>query len=164
MPMCIKCGDRDRDCKCPERAASDKKNMKQLRLMMANKLLSVISSCGRRFFYHKGKVSMLDIDHRGRVWFIDAYTGKKIYTHYRYQWRGFSEGGTLKDLICVLRDFIVRGKRLHVSALGPWPDWVCNGDLWGYGDDMEKVRTAARDLGIIESSKQGEVDARQEEK
>ncbi len=119
------------------------------RLDIANGLLETIATFGRRFFSHDGRVARLELDHRGRVWFHDHYTGLRIYTHYAGRWRGFTSGGTMRSLIENLRDYIKRGERLHPMVFGPWPDWFCGGDLWGYGDDMEKVRTKARDTGCL---------------
>lgn len=121
---------------------------KAARAAKANELLVAIAACGRRFFHHDGRVSRFDVDARGRVWFIDKYTQKRIYTHYRYEWHGFSEGGTLRVLIENLRDFIRTGQAPDLG-LGPWPAWVCGGDLWGYGEDMQKVQGAAACLGLF---------------
>jgi len=127
---------------------------KLTRLGRANALLIEIASCGRRFFHHKGRVSQLDLDERGRVWLVDKWTGNRIYTHYAYLWRGFSEGGTLRELVCKLRDYIVRGDLLPPLALGPYHSEMINGgDIWGYGEDMERVRAAARRLGVIKEDK-----------
>jgi hypothetical protein len=115
------------------------------RAALANAFIEAIASCGRKFFFHNGRASRFEVDARGRVWFIDAYSEHRIYTHYGYRWRGFSEGGTLRSLVEKLRDFIRTGdlRELH---LGPWPKWICDGDLWGYGEDMAKVREAAEPL------------------
>lgn len=121
---------------------------KQNRVEMANETLCAIASCGRKFFAHDGRVSRFELDHRGRVWFIDKYTQKRIYTHYRYEWIGFSEGGTLRALVERLRDFIATGRQLPLLVFGPWPEWVCGGDLWGYGEDMEIVRGAVCKSGV----------------
>lgn len=91
----------------------------------------------------------MEVDYRGRVWFVDAYSGKRIYTHYNGEWRGFTNGGTMRSLVNLLRDFIMDGEPRNTSLLGPWPDWYCDGDLWGYGDAMTEVREAATRLGVI---------------
>lgn len=117
----------------------------------ANDLLLVIATTGRKFFNHKGSVSQLERDSRGKVWFIDSYTKKRVYTHYRYDWRGFTNGGTMRWLIESLRDFIVHGTQIDCRKhFGPWPDWVCgNGDRWGYGaESMETIRAEAKRLGV----------------
>lgn len=117
---------------------------RQARLEKANELLVVIATHGRRFFHHNGTTARLELDERGRVWFIDHYSKRRIYTHRPWLRRGFSSGGTMNALIRALRDFIMgRGTAGLRGAFGPWPEWVCGGDLWGYGDDSERVRTAA---------------------
>lgn len=124
---------------------------KKDRAEQASRFLATIASCGRKFFAHNGRVSRFEVDDRGRIWFVDAYRERRIYTHYEGRWSGFSEGGTLRNLVCKLRDFIRTGEqqRLHI---GPWPDLICNGDLWGYGSDMDSVRTAAVACGIVPSN------------
>lgn len=122
---------------------------REQRLNRANQLIGVIANYGRRFFYHEGRIGRFELGDRGRVWWIDAYSQARIYTHYRGPWRRFTGGGTLKALICNLRDYITKGTPLPPHTLGPWPDWYCGGDLWGYGDDMAHVREAASELGLI---------------
>lgn len=126
---------------------------KKERAEQANRFIAVIAGCGRKFFAHNGRVSRFDVDARGRVWFIDAYREARIYTHYEGRWRGFSEGGTLRDLVIRLRDFIRDGTMAAIH-LGPWPEWLCNGDPWGYGHDMLKVRQAAQAVGVVPSGHQ----------
>jgi len=121
---------------------------KQERADKVNELIKVIGDCGRHFFKYQDRYAKAEIDHRGRVWWIDDYTQKRIYTHYPYRWRGFSHGGTLQDLVKRFRDYITKGEAVPSSRLGPWPDHYCNGDLWGYGGDMERVREAANSLGL----------------
>jgi hypothetical protein len=123
------------------------------RMGKANELISFISKNGRNFFRSPSKdgadVAHFLLSDNGRVWFLDAYTRKKIYTHYNGRWRGFSEGGTMRRLVEYMRDFIRTGQPIHQSQLGPWPEWTCGGDLWGYGDDMELVREKAAALGML---------------
>jgi hypothetical protein len=120
------------------------------RLVAVNKLIIVIASCGRRFFRHKERVSFIEMDHRYRLWYIDCWHGKRVYLHVRYQpRRKFSGGGTLWGLVQNFKRYIQTGTQL-VYSLGPWPDWICgNGDLWGYGEDMETVRERAAELGVL---------------
>lgn len=124
---------------------------KQQRAENANRLITAIASCGRYFFSCRNGISQFEVDSRGRIWFLDSDSKARIYTHYRYEWRGFTNGGTMRDLIERLRDYIRTGEQQRL-ALGPWPKWVCDGDLWGYGADMDIVRTAARDCGIVPSN------------
>jgi hypothetical protein len=123
---------------------------KQERLSIANRAIAVISAHGRKFFslsaegrtVTHNRISRFELRAHGQLWFVDKYTQKSIYTSYRRgRWRGFSEGGTLRALVCEMADYI-SGKRkdFPVTCFGPWPEWVCGGDLWGYGEDMKVVR------------------------
>jgi len=122
------------------------------RLDKANAMIEHIASVGQKFFAHKN-ISRLSLDSRGRVWLCDGYSGKMVYAHYeRGSWRGFTEGGTLRSLIIHFRDFICHAKPLPRGVFGPWPDWCCNGDLWGYGAEaMQSVRDHAESLGLIKA-------------
>lgn len=132
---------------CSAELEGDARPPKASRANIANELLRVIAACGRQFFSHDGRVACFDVDGRGHVWFVDAYSQKRIYTHYRYNWRGFTNGGTLRALVENLRDYIRTGEPPSLG-LGPWPAELCGGDLWGYGTDMQRVRTAAVALGL----------------
>lgn len=121
---------------------------KEQRLAQANELLTTIASCGRKFFSHESRISHLEL-RRGRVWFIDKYTEKAIYTHYELgRWRGFTEGGTLRSLVIALRKWITSGQFPEYNHLGPWPDWYCGSDPWGYKQDMALVRAKAQEIGF----------------
>lgn len=61
-------------------------------------------------------------------------------THYEGHWKWFTNGGTLKRLCEALRDYILGRAEFPTNHLGPWPEMLCGGDLWGYVDDMQKVR------------------------
>ena len=121
---------------------------KQQRLESANKFIATIAGCGRKFFEHDGFVATLELSPTGRVFFIDHYTKKRIYTHRRYcRWDGFTSGGTMKMIIECLRDFITKGKTMKASCFQP--DMGNGfGNPWGYGDDILKVRDAGIRLGI----------------
>ena len=88
---------------------------KQLRAVTANQMLEAIAGCGRRFFSDSGNTSRFEVDERGRIWFIDCYKGRRIYTHYAGRWRGFSQGGTLRALVLKLVELYASGK-ITVSA------------------------------------------------
>ncbi|MCP4990877.1 MAG: hypothetical protein GY928_34000 [Colwellia sp.] len=132
---------------------------KQQRIQKANELIKTIGTCGRKFFNfpdHHG-LARFEVDERGQVWFIDSFTGNRIRLHYR-NWertlkRKFNLGGTLKVLVKHLRHFIVKGELVPSSQFGPWPEWQCGGDVWGYGNDMERVRDCAIELEIIKRRK-----------
>lgn len=120
------------------------------RVEHANALIKVISEHGRKFFERNGVVATLELDKNGKVWFVDEYSKARIYTHYHHRWHRFSHGGTLRDLVCAMRDYITKGKQLSIEWIAPtrWnPD---NGDIWGYGkESAAAVRAAAAQLPII---------------
>lgn len=127
------------------------------RVVACNELLEAIGGTGRHFFRHVDaatglpRYAFFSTDLRGRTWFVDAYSEKPIYTHCTGRWSGFSGGGTLRALVVKLRDYIRTGAAAATPCqlgLGPFPSWVCGGDLWGYGDAMAEVRAAAVKLGL----------------
>lgn len=130
-----------------------KQNRKEARVRVANAFIEVISNRGRHFFRYidretaTSRGSRFELDAHGRIWFVDAYRGARIYTHHPGRWRGFTNGGTMRRLVEKLRDYIRTGEKPRL-ALGPWPDWYADGDPWGYGEAMIEVREAARDLGL----------------
>ena len=124
---------------------------RQERLRKANEFIEVIGSFGRKWFTGRFGFSKFLLDERGRCWFLDGHTGFEIYLHYKHWRRGFSGGGTERTLVCFLTEYIMWGTYVPGYVVGPFPEWLNDGDPWGYGHDMEKVRQAARDLGILNS-------------
>ncbi|SIT50469.1 conserved hypothetical protein [Paraburkholderia piptadeniae] len=122
------------------------------RAVHANQLIRVIASHGRRFFYcvPTDRYARIELDPRGRVWFIDDYSAKPIYTHNYGNWRGFTHGGTLRDLVDDMRDYIMTGKRI-----GSWKITRPREDgsnTWGYDkESAEAVRNAAFLLPIVDA-------------
>lgn len=127
----------------------------QERLVLANNLIEVIASTGRHFFRNGDTVSRFELDSRSRLWLLDCY-GARIYLHYKYWQRGFSGGGTLRNLINALKAYILVGYPVPPGHFGPWPQSIHDGDLWGYGADMETVRAAAEKLYEVIATKEGE--------
>lgn len=122
-------------------------NTRAERLASANKLIACIAAHGRGFFMGpKGNPSRI-VERGKRLYWADASSGKEIYLHYQYRWRGFSGGGTLKQFVEALKVYIMAGEKV-ACLLGPWPKWVCKGDLWSYGEDMKIVREEAIELGV----------------
>lgn len=134
---------------------------KQERLEEANKVIEAIAAHGRRFFYSgpgsdpseggvrakrcpEGRVARFEFDGRGAVCFRDDYSWERILVVDSGRWKGWSHGGTMRSLVIKLRDYIRTGEPISVGWFGPWPDWMSQGDLWGYGADaMALVREAA---------------------
>lgn len=125
------------------------------RLQAANALIEIIASHGRRFFFHKppagaskvgldhrnltgviddvptlGRIAKLEIDARNKVWLIDEYTQRRVNTHAKDDWEGFSHGGTLRSLVATMRDYVIDGKLLSFGTIAPLRDDGSN--LWGY--------------------------------
>jgi hypothetical protein len=125
--------------------------IKAQRATKINELIRCIGGCGRQFFFSKenNRFAVIEVDPRGRVWWIDDGSGRRIYTHYRGDWRGFSHGGTLQALVIAFREYICTGEPINPGYFGPWPDWVCGSDLWGYGVDIQVVREKAKALSVI---------------
>lgn len=125
------------------------------RLQHANALIKVISDHGRRFFFNPrdNRVAFLDLGSRGGVYFNDDYRGARIYTNkttFGNEWRGFSHGGTLKNLIEQMRDYILTGQQIPLGWIAPKRIMDGGGDMWGYGDDARQlVCDAASKLPII---------------
>ncbi|MBF4990657.1 hypothetical protein [Methylophilus sp. QUAN] len=127
------------------------------RLEHANKLIQIIGSHGRCFFYSQSKQRFARLELRnGRVYFIDDYTEKAIYTHNTGfgcgRWSGFSHGGTLKGLVEWLRDYVTKGQLLPRAVIGlpnlNFKTWKDN--IWGYSEEaIITVRNEAFELPMF---------------
>lgn len=120
----------------------------------ANQLIKAISNHGRRFFWfdREQRTASMEVNERGRVYFVDDYTGKRIDTHYRGCWRGFSHGGTLRDLVEKLRDYIRDEIKIPIFYIAPNRGAIDgNFDMWGYGEDACKaLQNEVASLPIIQ--------------
>lgn len=118
------------------------------RLNKANEFITIIASCGRNFFKHEDRIAYLEISDTGRVFFIDDYTKKRIYTHLSgRRWRGFSHGGTLKRFIESLRNYVKRDEKMNLRYFeSKWAEGYMH--PWEYGVDLKVVKEAASRLGI----------------
>lgn len=133
---------------------------KRERLRRCNELILTIASVGRKCFsgvdYSRSvlPVAFLELDHRGRVYFHDEYTGLRIYTHWKHrEWRGWNHGGSMQNLIARLRDYTLHGRQL-TSVNPTYPAWFNSdgGDMWGYGPEATAiVNNAAVELGVMKS-------------
>lgn len=125
---------------------------KQDRLVHANRLIVAIASHGRRFFYNEARdcYARIELDNRGRVWFVDAHSGKRVYTHHDGRWRGFTNGGTLRSLVERMRDYIATGWQLPRGCIAPRCSADASENVWGYAPDAANaVRAAAFDIPIM---------------
>lgn len=125
------------------------------RVEHANQLIQVIARHGRRFFYDQKSdtTARLELDHRGKVWFHDHYSKARVYTHHATfgnAWRGFTHGGTLRQLVEDMRDYVMTGRQIWVSSLGPQRN-SDRSNIWGYEEQaMAKVRQEGSLLPIID--------------
>ena len=130
----------------------DRALLKAARLEHANAAILEISKYGRRFFHHEGRVSRFTLAASGHLFYIDKYRGSRLHVDHLGSWK-FSDGGTLRALVEDLRDYIRTGQPINSWCLGPWPKWICRGDMWGYGADMQKLRDALADSPTVDWSK-----------
>lgn len=112
---------------------------KQERLTHANKLIQLISSYGRRFFYNKNfdRVAYFKLDEKNRLWFVDDFTDKPIYmqkTGFGNKWRGFTHGGTLRSLVEMISDYIRSGRLVDIGVIAPQRTFD-ESNIWGYPSD-----------------------------
>lgn len=131
---------------------------KQERVEHANALIKVIAAHGRRFFYCKSedRTAHIELDARGRVWFVNDFRAARIYTHKPGCWNGmgFSHGGTLKALVEDMRDYIVRGEQIPRWKIAPERMRDDGSNIWGYSPESAiAVRAAAFELPIMEPEK-----------
>jgi len=121
------------------------------RLENVNAFIKVIGDHGRRFFYNSksDRYAHMEIDKRGRAWFVDDYTEERIYTHYSGEWRGFSHGGSLRSLVQVFRNHIKQGTKINAHFF-TCRSWVGGGHPWGYSSDsLEVLREEGVLLGVV---------------
>lgn len=118
------------------------------RLETANAIVQVIARYGRHFLSENSDrrepvdnpfVSRFLVDVNREVWFVDRYSRKHILVRHQ-EWPGWSDGGTLRGIVQHLAAHIAEGAKINPGYFGPSPQWCCDGDVWGYGADMLKVR------------------------
>lgn len=127
--------------------------LKRQRVEHVNQAIRIIADHGRRFFYSQSvnRYASMEVDARGKVWFIDDYSGKRVFTHdtvWGARWRGFTHGGTLKDMVKAFRDYVCTGEPLHPGYLGP--ERFNDSNIWGYDEEgMQAVREQAGALPVF---------------
>ncbi|VVQ17331.1 hypothetical protein PS914_05997 [Pseudomonas fluorescens] len=124
--------------------------LKRQRAEQVNQAIRIIADHGRRFFYSQAedRYASMEVDRRGKVWLIDDYTGKRVFTHetvWGGRWRGFSHGGTLRSLVEAFRDYICTGDQLNPGYLGP--ERFDDSNIWGY--DEAGMNTVREQAGVL---------------
>jgi hypothetical protein len=121
---------------------------KLLRCEYANRLIEVISSYGRFFFYSRRHDRVARLRFEQRVYLHDE-RGVMIEVKASGKWKGFSHGGTLRDLVLQMRNYVMRGERIDPAYLGI-DRQIGAGNIWGYEpEQMRLCREAAQQLPII---------------
>ena len=122
---------------------------KQLRCFYANQLIEVISQHGRCFFYNAKHDRVARLVYDGGVYLIDEKSGNKVVLRRNGDWQGFGHGGTLRDLVCMMRDYVMQGIRIEMYYIGMERTFG-KGNIWGYPvDQLEACRAAARLLPVV---------------
>lgn len=120
----------------------------QVRCFYANQLLEVIASHGRRFFYCPKTERVARLVYDTKVHLIDAKTGTKIVLRNNGSWTGFSHGGSLRELVTMMRDYVTKGTRIGMHFIGMERTFG-DGNIWGYpADALQACREAASLLPI----------------
>ena len=131
----------------------NKLTVKRQRAEQVNQAIQIIANHGRRFFFSQtaNRYASMEVDRRGKVWFIDDYTGKRVFTHETVRggrWLGFSHGGTLRALVEAFRDYIRTGESMHPGYLGH--QRFNDSNIWGYDEaGMKVVREQAGALPVF---------------
>jgi len=116
---------------------------------IANQLIEVISNHGRCVFHSHKYDRIAQMGYDGSVFLIDEKSGKRVELRNNGSWEGFGHGGTMRDLVTQMRDFVMKGRRIDRAFIGLER---ANGDgnVWGYPpEEMAKCRAAAFKLPII---------------
>lgn len=121
---------------------------KEERCIRANELILLIATTGRMFFNyeeHGGDISAFTVA-KGRIYFIDGYTNKRIYAYgNQFFRRKFTQGGTMQALVLDIAEWIRTGK--PANAKNGYGGVYC--DHWGYpADDMAKIQRKAQEIGF----------------
>jgi hypothetical protein len=123
----------------------------------ANDLIQVIAAHGRRLFFSRARnaFARFEADEDGSLWFVDDYTGQRISPFEQGKWKGFSHGGTLRELVKAMSDYILDGQRIPIIWIATPRSNPDNGDIWGYGTEASAaVRAAAEILPIIDNGRE----------
>jgi hypothetical protein len=119
-----------------------------LRCEYANRLIEVISSYGSGYFYSRKHDTVARLSFNRRVYLHDA-CGVVIEAKAAGKWKGFSYGGTLRNLVLQMRNYVMRGERIDPAYLGIDLQRT-DTNVWGYSpEQMRLCRRAAQKLPIM---------------
>lgn len=108
--------------------------LKLQRVADVNKVIGAVSRHGRRFFWNEenNDAAKLILDESGFVSYVDHYTGAVIPVKKDEPWNGFSNGGTLKQFVIGLAEYVYAGETMHIHNIGLPRANIENGYIWGY--------------------------------
>jgi hypothetical protein len=127
------------------------------RIANANEVIRHVAAHGRRFFHYDrhDRTAAFELTASGRVRFRDECTDLLVDTGRVGRWnpQKFSGGGTMQRMVADLGNYITKGIKIDKRHFGPWADWKCDGDVWGYGfEEMQKVREGIAGSDVIDWS------------
>jgi hypothetical protein len=125
------------------------------RMAHVNEVICHVAAHGRRFFYYDrhDRTAAFELTASGRVRFRDECTDLLVDTGRERRWnpQRFSGGGTMQRLVAALGNYVSKGVKVDKRHFGPWADWKCDGDVWGYGfEEMQKVREGIAGSDVID--------------
>lgn len=105
---------------------------RQERMAVANQVLMALAKSERNFFRNKttGEVSQFTRKGNGAIHFLDNYSKMQVRIVKGKEWPGFTNGGTMRDLVEMLYGYIVDGVLLNRWYIAPTND--NNYNYWGY--------------------------------
>jgi hypothetical protein len=115
------------------------------RMNKVNELIEVIASIDRKFFYSKSKERIGKFIEGKKLFFVDEYTGEKVYPYYSGR-KKFSHGGTLWGLINDFREWIITGE--YSNGHNGYDGLYCT--HWGYTvEGMFKIQEKGKEIGFL---------------
>ncbi|WP_067097829.1 hypothetical protein [Marinomonas atlantica] len=142
--VCPKCG-------CDSFYVIDKP-IESERVNHANRLIKLIATHGRKFLSHENKIAHMELGKGGKVFYVDAYTRRRVYTNREHiQWSGLSEGGTMQSLISHLKRYILDGTPIDKRLIAPKCFREDGSNIWGYDPvEADKLREQAFKLPMFQ--------------
>lgn len=126
---------------------------RRLRCEYANQLIQIISSYGLCHFYSKKYDRVAHMSYDGKVYLHDE-SGAVIEVRTQSKWQGFSHGGTLRDLVIQLRNYIMRAERIDPAYIGI-DLRKGTGNVWGYSiPQIRLCREAAMLLPVMREAEE----------
>lgn len=120
----------------------------QERCQQANKVIAIVARHGWRFFHsaiHE-RNARFGFDKHWQLWYLDEYTGMKIYPFEKGRWIGFTNGGTMRrssggdmrDFVARLAQYIMTGDQIEQY----WFPIENDESRWAYGQDVMRALLA----------------------